>query len=436
MSNTIELYKKIQNYTGPKIVFIVTGGGIGITDLVKTMGASKLIHAIHIPYDSDEAIRFVTQNIRLPLPEGMEPLDLDNIKHVSESWAKHLCNAGLIEYQHTDCKIVAITAALSTNRYRKGENHAWIAIGTNKANIETHHVQLSKLTEEEHEKFFPGYVDWKRGAEDREITKFVVDSIFNQASTPEVIVEDKQPAASPETQIKNAYDKLKKNPTAAFLIKQDGSVIDLETFLCANGKNTCILDVVPGSFDPLHSTHKEIYTTAYETYVKKNNSNKLSKGCYEISIERFGKEDLSCEEIEKRASQFRNYANLLITKAPLFIDKIGTLAPYIGSDINFHIGADTVKRLKLTQSPMQIQALAATFVIYNRIMDEKLCSLKTEFADQNLPTPFNCVGAISNITRTKESLELSSTTIRNNVKTERHFYSFADIGGLNLNTRH
>jgi nicotinic acid mononucleotide adenylyltransferase len=434
MSNTIELYKKIQNYTGPKIVLIVTGGGIGVTDLVKTMGASKLIHAVHIPYDSDEAIRFVTQNIRLPLPEGMEPLDLDNIKHVSESWAKHLCNAGLIEYQHTDCKIIAITAALSTNKYRKGDNHAWIASGTSKDNIKTHHIKLEKLTEEEHEKFFPGYVDWKRGSEDRQITKFVIDSIFDN-TTAEVAKEDNDISTTNDIDIKSAYERLSKNPLSAFIIKRDGHIEDLETFLCVSGKNTCVLDVIPGSFDPLHDTHREIYDTAYKSFLKNNNPNKNSKGCFEISIERFGKEDLSCEEIQKRAKQFRNYAHLLITKSPLFIDKIGILAPYVGG-LNFHIGADTVKRLKLTQNSMQIQALAATFVVYNRIVDGKLCSVKTEFADQNLPTPFNVIGAMSNISRTKESMECSSTAIRNNAKQEKHFYSLSDIGGLNLNPNH
>jgi len=440
VTKTLELYEKVQNYNGPKLVFIISGGGIGVTDLLKVMGASKLIHTIHIPYDSDEVVRFVTQNIRLPLPEGMEPIDLDNIKFVSEDWAKHLCNAGLIEYSATDCKVFAITAAITTNRYRKGENHAWIAAATNSENIETYHLELSKLSEQDHEKMFPGYVDWKRNADDRQITDFVLNLVFQNN-------ENKHLGTEPEKNmsLENAYDKLMKNSNATFVCKADGSILSFEQYIKNTKKtnqerpNKMIL--VPGTFNPLHEVHEEIYhnalmqianTLADQINSKASTSNQpITSVSFEISIDRVGKESLTFADLKEKLKQFEGYADVTITRAPLFVEKIDILSKHV-SAIEFHVGIDTMMRMISGYTAVGIQALNAKFVVYDRIVNGKLCTIRTEFTDQNLEIPSNCVNSPSNIERTKESLELSSTSIRDSKA--KQYYCFNDLNGLNRNS--
>lgn len=445
MSKTLQLYEKIQKYNGPKLVFIISGGGIGVTDLVKVMGASKIVHAIQIPYDSDEAVRFVTQNIRLPLPSGMEPIELENIKFVSEDWAKHLCNAGLTEYAGSKCKVFAITAGITTNRYRKGENHAWIACGTTADNIETHHLQLPKLSEEDHDKMFPGYVDWKRGSDDRQIADFVLDLVFeNKAST---IIK----ATTTLETLETAYNSLMKNPEAAFVCRADGKILSFGEYIkskkTSNQNRPSKMILVPGTFNPLHQAHEEIYHSALMEIANglaehMSNGNvgfipetfPVSSVAYEVSIDRRGKESLSFTDLKEKLKQFEGIADVVITRAPLFVEKINVLSKHVTA-IEFHIGIDTMTRMFSDYSAAGFEALNAKFIVYDRIMNDKLCTMKTEFEDKNLIAPANCISSTLNEKRTKESLELSSTAIRaiKAAQTSKQYYSFADLNGLNRN---
>jgi len=415
MSKTLELYDKVQKYNGPQVMFVITGGGMGVVDLVKVMGASKLIHTIHIPYDANEAIHFVTQNIQLPLTGKAKEVDFKNVKHVSEEWATLLCEAGLVEQEET-CRVIAITAALTTNRYRKGENQAWIADGTNADNIKTYHLALSKLSEQDHQKFFPGYVDWKRSSEDRQVTDFVFDLLFN--TTPEEKIEEKY---SSNKNFENSYKSLIEDQNEAFLCKMDGTIISLKEYFSSTG----LFDIIPGSFNPIHDTHREIFENIPKARLEK------TKVCFEISVERIGKEFLTLEEMQSRVAQFQNYADVLITRAPRFIEKIGLLSSYT-KNIHFHVGIDTISRMKTDYTSVGIQALNAKFAVYYRFIDGKVRGLSDEFKK----IPNNCMTAPIN--RSLESMKRSSTEIRNNRPSSipsalahtAHTYSISDVKGL------
>ena len=88
--------------------------------------------------------------------------------------------------------------------------------------------------------------------------------------------------------------------------------------------------VLPGSFNPLHSGHRQLRQTAAEFLD--------CKVTYELSIRNVDKPRLSTAEIQRRLTQIN--APILLTEAPLFTQK-ADLFP----GACFVIGFDTAERL-------------------------------------------------------------------------------------------
>ncbi len=90
--------------------------------------------------------------------------------------------------------------------------------------------------------------------------------------------------------------------------------------------------VLAGSFNPLHEGHRRLAGAASRI------SGRVS--LFEISIENVDKPDLPREELEQRLTQFADYADIAVTRAPLFSDKAALLP-----GAWFVIGYDTAVRL-------------------------------------------------------------------------------------------
>ena len=189
--NFAELEKKVAAYTGPKIGFVLTGGGIGVAQLPMVIGASKLIHAIHIPYAFEETARFITeaygedgglgQAMNYEARAVCEASALILASAAEKTWSpkEHL----LADVGHGSLGFVVCTAATTTSRWRRGDNHAWIGIvkpgfTSLEERVSLHHLKLDKLTEEDYNKAGMGYVAWKRRDEDRRITEFILNQVF------------------------------------------------------------------------------------------------------------------------------------------------------------------------------------------------------------------------------------------------------------------
>lgn len=171
----MELEKKVAEYKGPKIGFVLTGGGTGVAQLATIIGVSKLLHAIHIPYSYDESVQLISAALGAQVGEEYRE------KAVSEKSARLLCLGGLKRWP--GCRVIACTAATTTSRWRRGENQAFIAVGKFKPILEVkeHHLKLSKLGEEDYNSAGEGYISWKRRAEDREITEFIFGLVFGES---------------------------------------------------------------------------------------------------------------------------------------------------------------------------------------------------------------------------------------------------------------
>lgn len=169
----------VKNYKGPKLAFVVTGGGIGIHNLAQMLGASKILHAIYVPYSYEESERFIASAI--DSRDGIKNGAMFGKQYVEEgAVSKHgatlLQLAGRIVWP--DCRVIACTAATTTSRYRRGENQAYIAMTDPgqvlASDIKHFHLKLSKISESDYQMMGLGYAAWKRCTEDAEITRFLL----------------------------------------------------------------------------------------------------------------------------------------------------------------------------------------------------------------------------------------------------------------------
>lgn len=203
-------------------------------------------------------------------------------------------------------------------------------------------------------------------------------------------------------ELREAYNRLLVDSSFSFLMTKEGRFVawneyPAEVGLTEAQAELCI-HVVPGSFNPLHEGHKAIYEAAMWV---------PTLTFFEVSIQRVDKDMVSYEELSERLDQFKGYAPVIVGRAGRFVEKIGTFLQHT-KELFFHVGIDTITRMRDDYASVGIQGLNAKFVVHDRIVEGTLRSLKTEFDDK---IPFNCVS--SPVVRTPENLAMSSTKIRN-----------------------
>lgn len=212
-------------------------------------------------------------------------------------------------------------------------------------------------------------------------------------------------------------DNLLSNNKEAFLVFSNGEVASWNERV-AEHSNITNVHVVPGSFNPLHKSHEEIYEDAPSGRIKVfTNMSMPAVGTYrffELSIERVGKEILSEKDLKFRLDQFHRNYPVVVTRAPRFIEKIGIFSSY-AENLTFYVGVDTIQRMKDDYGSLGIQGLNATFYVYDRVVNGKYKTLYTEFEDEDDGfVPYNCYRAEKNENRDFHSLKRSSTEIREN----------------------
>lgn len=205
-----------------------------------------------------------------------------------------------------------------------------------------------------------------------------------------------------------AYAKLFNTPGYSFIFTPDGECEDWRSnfmgaraLRAADGTNKTAqrMHIVPGSFNPLHLTHKEIYNLAAD------HADPLQV-FFEMSVERVDKAMVTLPELHERLKQFEDLAPVVVSRAPRFVTKIGTYLTHVNK-LTFHVGIDTISRMADDYGIFGIQGLSAKFVVHDRIMDGKHMSLKTEFGNH---VPINCFP--SPVIRSEESMSRSSSEIR------------------------
>ena len=154
MSTTAEF---VNMYKGPKMAILVTGGGVNLASIAMAPGASRVLNSFFCPYATEETLNFIREYH--PSPPSTMPSSM-----VSSEAARLLGEA--MEAKFPDCNILVVTAACTTNRWRRGENQAFIACKSQYGVLEVWHLKVPKATEADYAVMTPNMIAQLREAED------------------------------------------------------------------------------------------------------------------------------------------------------------------------------------------------------------------------------------------------------------------------------
>lgn len=157
--------------------------------------------------------------------------------------------------------------------------------------------------------------------------------------------------------------------------------LEIET----TGLNFDFVNIIPGSFNPLHEGHKAIFSTVSRLYKTKG-----TNPIFELCICPKDKSRLLVTELKERLEQFTS--PVIITNQPLLAQKnyeIKSNLQCIKKDCNFHIGADNLVRLLHTYSIESIREWDFIVTVYPRqdIIEQIISRYKPELTVEweNLP---------------------------------------------------
>ncbi len=126
----------------PLFFGVASGGGAAIVDILKLPGASRLVKGIYLPYAVTETSEFIRTHL------GSASADVFSKKTVGAASAELLAMAAytrdLVRNFHGNVIYAGVTAAITTNRWRRGNNEAYICIIPGECIIR---LKMSKLSE-------------------------------------------------------------------------------------------------------------------------------------------------------------------------------------------------------------------------------------------------------------------------------------------------
>ena len=270
-------------------VIYAAGGSLLISDIATTPGASNVLLASHVPYHNQAMIDLL----------GYEPSSFCSALTSRRLAMSALLHARQLANESDDRFLygVGITAALRSDRPKRGAHRAYIAIQT-PYKTAVWHVPFEKnaLTRQQEER----------------ILADLALRIIGSALEFEDVTSKVEP-------IRNVVV----NDSIAELL------VETPTFHGDAGRA-----VLPGAFNPLHDGHRRMLDFAEE---------RLSERvAFELSIRNVDKPGLDFIDIDDRIKQFGSSAYVL-TNQPKFVEKARLLFNRAGG--TFVVGTDTVSRI-------------------------------------------------------------------------------------------
>ncbi len=290
--------------SGRKAALAITGGGSGaVGELLRVPGGSRLLIEAQIPYDAAALATFL----------GFAP-DQACSADTAIAMARSIrARAARLVPPGTDLVGLGATAALVSDRPRKGEHRFHIACAT-AAGIAHCTCVMAK-----------GRRD--RAAEEDLVSHAIVLWLARAcgvtAPSPRTLLEPDDHFEETFVANVDAVDRLLAGEVDRVTARPDGQMM-----LSAPPPPI----VLPGSFNPLHAGHVLLARVAEEL--------KQQPLAFEISVTNVDKPPLAGETVKHRLTQFAWKSPVELTRAPTFLEK-SRLFP----GTTFVIGADTAERL-------------------------------------------------------------------------------------------
>jgi hypothetical protein len=286
-----------------KLVFEFTGAGsLALFELHSVAGSSRTILEATDRYAANSMVDLL----------GHAPEQFVSKATAIAMAAQAYRRAMRLAEPGTTCLGVACTAAIATDRVRRGEDHCWIAV-RNSVGVASYGLVMIKA------------------ARDRLGEEQVVSRLLLQAIATACGVDATVPLGTLDgEQVEQAHE-IADDPIARLL---DGSA---RTVLVApNGTPAADRPVagalLSGSFNPLHAGHERLAQAAAAA---------LSMPVtFELPILNADKAPLGYAEIERRLAQFRWRYAVALSRAALFVEKAELFPGCV-----FVLGYDTAARL-------------------------------------------------------------------------------------------
>lgn len=341
-SDLSQYISQVYNSSGQRNIFSlnVTGGGVqSLQWLFSTPGASKSVQNACIPYSKNSVDQlcpklskdssYCTEERVIQLAKKAFQVSMESI--ISDSSSIHVNEESINVFG------VACSASLTTDRSKRGDDKAFIAIYTSS------HYQVFRL-----------YFDkatYSREMQDNICSKQIINAIGETCGLfPFFDINQDHEGVALERkryQLESFLDKLYNQhmSNAIFFPTKE----NIDKWIVMDELNLPERSLVfPGSFNPLHEGHIGLVNAV----VKKSNSSRLV--IFEIAIINADKPKISLETVYERLNQFYIENNSLIdyfyqhriqyaisiSTQPLFTAK-SKLFP----SCDFIIGADTLLRL-------------------------------------------------------------------------------------------
>ena len=319
-------------------VLALAGGGVqAVSWLAGVPGASRTLLEIRLPYAPEAMADFL----------GYEPRQV-----ASPETAKAMARAAYeraSRLRPSGAPIVGVgcTAAIATDRSRRGEHRCFVSAWTDH-DVTAYAATLRK-----------GLRD--RAGEDEIVSRLVLRALAEASEVEGELpmgLSDGEPLGTARTPHADPIERLLAGEVGTVTCSPDGNFAVDQPLAGA---------VLPGSFDPLHRGHEALAVAA---------STILGEGVtFEMSVSNVDKPDLDQDEVRKRVAQFAGKWPVVASRTPTFFEK-AKLFP----GTTFVIGWDTAFRLVepryyggrgsgILEALAGIQRLGCRFLVAGRLAE-------------------------------------------------------------------
>ena len=290
--------------SGRKAALAITGGGSGaVAELLRVPGGSRLLIEAQVPYDALALATFL----------GFAPAQACSVDTAIAMARSVRARAARLVPAGTELVALGATAALVSDRPRKGEHRFHIAFATSSGIAHCTGV-IAK-----------GRRD--RAAEEdlvsRAIVLWLAHACGIAAPSPRSLLDADEHFTETAVATMDAVDRLLAGELDRVTAQPDGQMM-------LSAPRPLVL--LPGSFNPVHAGHMALARVAEEL--------RQQPLAFEISVTNVDKPPLAAETVRHRLAQFAWKSPVELTRAPTFVEK-SRLFP----GATFVIGADTAERL-------------------------------------------------------------------------------------------